>query len=100
MADEAGFDPGLWRQLAELGIPGMLVAPRYGGAGLGPVELEAVAEETGAALLPAPFLASGVLTAALIAAAGSEQDRERLLPGLADGTSIGTGALTGPGGHL
>jgi alkylation response protein AidB-like acyl-CoA dehydrogenase len=98
MADDAGFDPGLWRQLAELGITGMLIDPRYGGAGLGPVELEAVAEETGAALLPAPFLASGVLTAALIAAAGSEQDRARLLPGLADGTSIGTVALTGPAG--
>jgi alkylation response protein AidB-like acyl-CoA dehydrogenase len=98
MADDAGFDPGLWRQLAELGITGMLIDPRYGGAGLGSVELEAVAEETGAALLPAPFLASGVLTAALIAAAGSEQDRARLLPGLADGTSIGTVALTGPAG--
>ena len=75
MADDDGFDRGLWRQLAELGITGMLIDPRYGGAGLGPVELEAVAEETGAALLPAPFIASGVLAAALIAAAGSEQDR-------------------------
>jgi alkylation response protein AidB-like acyl-CoA dehydrogenase len=92
------FDRTLWHKLAAQGVAGLLVGTEYGGVGLGAQELEAVAEETGAALLPAPFLASAVLTVALIEAAGTEQDRRRLLPGLADGTRIGTVALTGATG--
>jgi alkylation response protein AidB-like acyl-CoA dehydrogenase len=95
MNSGAGFDRGLWRRLAELGLAGLLIDPGYGGSGLGPLELEAVAEETGAALLPAPFIASGVLAASLIQAAGTPEDRQRLLPGIAAGTSIATVAVTG-----
>lgn len=95
---DEGFDRDLWRRLADQGVLGMLVDGEYGGLGFGAQELEAVAEETGAALLPAPFLSSAVLSVALINAAGSEEDKQRLLPGLADGTAIGTVALTGPAG--
>lgn len=93
-----GFDRGLWRQLAELGVVGMLIDPGYGGSGLGSLELEAVTEETGAALLPSPFISSGVLAASLIQAAGSPEDQKRLLPGIASGESIATVALTGKRG--
>lgn len=98
MATESGYDPELWKQLAELGLPGLLIATEYGGVGLGAEELEAVSEEIGAALAPSPFLSSSVLTAALIDAAGTEEDKHRLLPALADGSSIGTVAVTGPTG--
>ncbi|MGE0216254.1 acyl-CoA dehydrogenase family protein [Mycolicibacterium sp.] len=98
MGSDEGFDRGLWARLAEQGLLGMLVGDEHGGLGFGALELEAVAEETGAALLPAPFISSAVLTVALINAAGSDDDRARLLPGLADGTTIGTVALTGPAG--
>ncbi|MFD2465764.1 acyl-CoA dehydrogenase family protein [Amycolatopsis silviterrae] len=93
MATEPGYDPRLWKQLAELGMTGLLIATEYGGVGLGAEELEAVAEEIGAALLPSPFLSSAVLTSTLIDAAGSEEDKRRLLPALADGSSIGTVAI-------
>lgn len=93
-----GFDPAVWQKLAAQGVAGLLVDTDYGGVGLGAPELEAVAEEIGAALLDAPFLASAVLTTALVTAAGSEADRRRLLPGLADGSVIGTVALTGAAG--
>lgn len=95
MASADGFDHDLWRRLAEQGVAGMVIDPAYGGVGLGALDVEAVAEETGAALLPAPFVSSAVLTTALIAAAGTEEDKRRLLPHLADGTSIGTVAVTG-----
>ncbi|ADT98430.1 MULTISPECIES: acyl-CoA dehydrogenase family protein [Mycolicibacterium] len=95
---DEGFDRDLWRRLADQGVLGMLVDSEYGGLGFGAQELEAVAEETGAALLPAPFISSAVLTVALINAVGSDEDKQRLLPGLADGTAIGTVALTGPAG--
>ena len=98
MKTESGFDHGLWRQMADTGVIGMLVNPDYGGSGLGPREVEEVAEETGAALLPSPFISSGVLAATLIQAAGTAQDKERLLPGIADGTSIAAVAVTGKRG--
>nr|WP_090277459.1 acyl-CoA dehydrogenase family protein [Mycolicibacterium komanii]CRL71957.1 acyl-CoA dehydrogenase domain-containing protein [Mycolicibacterium komanii] len=98
MTSDDGFDRDLWRQLAEQGVLGMLVEDRLGGLGFGALELEAVAEETGAALLPAPFISSAVLTVALVRAAGSDEDKQRLLPGLADGTAIGTVAITGRSG--
>jgi len=98
MQSDEGFDRELWRRLAELGVVGMLIDPGYGGAGLGPLELEAVTEETGAALLPSPFISSGVLAASLIQAAGTARDKHRLLPGIATGESIATVALTGKRG--
>ncbi|MCK0173843.1 acyl-CoA dehydrogenase family protein [Mycolicibacterium sp. F2034L] len=98
MATDEGFDRRLWQQLAEQGVAGMLVDDEYGGVGFGALELEAVAEETGAALLPSPFLSSAVQTVALLQAAGTAEYKRRLLPGLADGTAIGTVALTGKTG--
>ncbi|GAA2544662.1 acyl-CoA dehydrogenase family protein [Mycolicibacterium diernhoferi] len=98
MESEDGFDRELWGRLAEQGVLGMLVGDEHGGLGFGPLELESVAEETGAALLPAPFISSAVLTVALIQAAGTDADKQRLLPGLADGSSIGTVAVTGARG--
>ncbi|WP_422741984.1 acyl-CoA dehydrogenase family protein [Mycobacterium sp. WMMD1722] len=98
MATDDGFDRSLWRRLAEQGVAGMLVDDEYGGMGFSARELEAVAEEIGAALLPSPFLSSAVLTVALVQAAGADEDKRRLLPALADGTAIGTLAVTGPAG--
>jgi alkylation response protein AidB-like acyl-CoA dehydrogenase len=98
MATDAGFDRDLWRKMADQGVIGMLIDDDYGGIGLGPVELEAVTEQTGAALLPSPFISSGVLAASVIHAGGSGEDKRRLLPGLADGSSIGTVAITGQRG--
>jgi alkylation response protein AidB-like acyl-CoA dehydrogenase len=94
METPEGYDAGLWRRLADLGVVGLAIDERYGGAGAGPLELEAVMEEAGAALLCAPFLASGVLAAELLQALGDEAACERLLPGIADGSLIAAAALT------
>jgi alkylation response protein AidB-like acyl-CoA dehydrogenase len=93
---EAGYDPALWRQLADLGIVGMIVDEVHGGAGAGPMELELVMEEVGAALLCSPLLSSGVLAAALLKASGDAEAQARLLPAIANGSTIATAAITGP----
>jgi alkylation response protein AidB-like acyl-CoA dehydrogenase len=97
METPSGYDPALWRQLAEMGVVGLVVEEQYGGVGAGPVELERVMEEAGAALLCAPLLSS-VLAAGLLQALDDEAAKSRLLPGIADGSRMATVALTGAKG--
>jgi len=98
METETGYDADLWRKLAEMGVVGLVIEEAYGGAGAGPLELESVMEEAGAALLCSPLLASGVLAAELLQALGDEGAKARLLPGIAAGTTIASVALTGSTG--
>jgi alkylation response protein AidB-like acyl-CoA dehydrogenase len=87
-AQERRSDEALWRELSELGWPGIAVGERYGGQGLGTVALAVLCEELGRVVAPVPFLPSA-MAAALIEAAGSEAQRERWLPGLASGQTLG-----------
>lgn len=90
-----GHDADLWQRLSEMGIPGILVEAEHGGLGAGPAVLERAMEELGASLAPTPILSS-VLATGLIAALGDEPTSARLMPGLADGSTIPALALTGP----
>ncbi|MEV4739994.1 acyl-CoA dehydrogenase family protein [Streptomyces sp. NPDC049555] len=95
----AGYDEELWRRLAkEVGLAGLAVERRYGGAGCGPVEPALAFEETGRALLPSPLLATCALAAPLVAALGTSRQRDALLPRLAGGDLTGT--LVVPRGTL
>lgn len=78
-----------WASIAELGWPGLAIPERYGGAGLGWVELCAVLEETGRVLLPLPLFSNAVAADALLAA-GSEGQRRDHLPQLAEGRKLAT----------
>lgn len=95
METPEGFDRGLWRDIAAMGVTGLIVAPDHGGIGAGPVELGMAMEEAGAALLPGPLLSSAVLAAGLLQALGDAEANARLLPGIADGSRIATVAMTG-----
>ena len=87
-AEAARTDDALWRELGELGWPGIAVAEEHGGQGLGAVELAILCEELGRSVAPVPFLPT-VLAATLIEYAGSAEQRERWLPGLASGELTG-----------
>lgn len=98
MDTERGYDPELWAQLAEMGVTGLLVDEAFGGAGAGPMELEAVMEAAGAALLCAPLLGSCVVAASLLQALDDAEAKARLLPGIAAGSTLAAAALTGDAG--
>ncbi|HEX3712955.1 MAG TPA: acyl-CoA dehydrogenase family protein [Trebonia sp.] len=83
---ESGYDEVLWRQMAsQLSLPGLALPEEYGGDGFGFTELQVVLEEMGRALTPSPFLASAVLAAGAILAAGDEVAAKAYLPGIASG---------------
>ncbi len=93
---EGGWSRELWRLLnEELEIAGLAVPEDLGGAGYGLAELAVVLEETGAALLPEPLLASAVLGSQAILAADSATDHRGLLSALIRGESVVTVALSG-----
>jgi alkylation response protein AidB-like acyl-CoA dehydrogenase len=83
-AESGSYDPALWQEIVALGWPGIAVGEASGGQGLGAVELAVLAEELGYACAATPFLSVAVV-AAVVAACGSEEARERWLPGLVSG---------------
>src|SRR6516162_9655695 len=86
--------PAFWAELANLGLLGLHVPEELGGSGFGLPETLVVAEQMGRHLAPGPFIPT-VITSAVLAAAGPDDLRKRLLPGLADGSMIGAAALGG-----
>ncbi|HEV2251876.1 MAG TPA: acyl-CoA dehydrogenase [Streptosporangiaceae bacterium] len=86
--------PAFWAELANLGLLGLHVPEELGGSGFGLPETLVVAEQMGRYLAPGPFVPT-VITSAVLAAAGPDELRKRLLPGLADGSVIGAAALGG-----
>jgi len=85
-----GHDAGLWKGIAEMGWLGTAIPENYGGLGLGSLELCVVAEELGRVLAPVPFSSTVYLFAEAILQAGTEEQKSRLLPKVAEGKLIGT----------
>ena len=92
LAEGGTYDDDAWKEICELGWPGIFVAEEHGGLGLGIVELVILMEELGYALAPLPFL-SGVAAGLALELAGSDEQRERWLPGIASGEVRATAGL-------
>jgi alkylation response protein AidB-like acyl-CoA dehydrogenase len=100
MASEPGFDPEVWKRIgAELGWPAVVVPEEYGGLGLTWVELVALLETMGEALLCSPFFSTVCLAGTALLEAGTEEQKQEHLPALAEGHLLATLALTEAGGR-
>jgi alkylation response protein AidB-like acyl-CoA dehydrogenase len=88
LAESRSYDDGLWRQISELGWPGIAIAEEDGGQGLGMVELAVLLEQSGFACAPSPLLGSAG-AALVISQAGSAEQRAEWLPKLASGEASG-----------
>ena len=87
-----GFGHAFWKQFAEMGFTGILVAEDDGGLGMGHVEAGIVLEEIGRNLSPSPFLVSSVVAATALDGASSDL-KERYLPGLISGDAVFSTAI-------
>jgi len=90
--DEKGMPDALWGQLVELGLLGILVPEEYGGQGQSLLEAAIVYEEFGRSLAPSPHFVSAVLSAGALALAGSDDQKQAWLPGIASGRAVLTPA--------
>lgn len=94
-----GYDSGVWDQMGvELGWAGIAIPERFGGAGLGPIELGILQHEQGRRLLPSPFFSTVCLAAPIIMAQGTEVQQADLLGRIASGKARVAVALTGSRG--
>jgi alkylation response protein AidB-like acyl-CoA dehydrogenase len=90
-----GYDPAVWRQMAEqLGLQSLTIPEEFGGSGFSYVELIVVLEEMGAALLCAPFFSTVALGANALLTSGDDDAKKSYLPGMASGETIATLAIT------
>ena len=85
---DAGFSAELWREVAELGWAGILIPVEYGGEGGKLTDAAVLCEEIGRGLLPVPHHSSAVLGALILSDAGSDEQRQRLLPAIAQGDEV------------
>jgi alkylation response protein AidB-like acyl-CoA dehydrogenase len=100
METSEGYDPKVWSQMGnELGLQSLHIPEAYGGQGYSFVELVVVLEEMGRSLLCAPYFASVCLAANAVLNAGTEEQKQSLLPGIASGETIATLAFTEPNGR-
>ncbi|MFK7894794.1 MAG: acyl-CoA dehydrogenase family protein [Myxococcota bacterium] len=90
--DGPATDPALWARMAELGWVGLAMPEKHGGVGLDLETLLVVLEETGRSLFPSPLI-STVIAAKAIERFGTEDQQTRWIPGLADGSKVGTFAF-------
>lgn len=100
METEEGYDPEVWRRMAEeLGLQGLVIGEEHGGQGAGWIELGVVLEEMGRVLLCAPFLSTVVLAGSAILEAGDPDAAAARLPGIARGQTIAALAFPGENGR-
>ncbi|MER5181643.1 acyl-CoA dehydrogenase [Streptomyces sp. NPDC002896] len=86
--------PDFWPRACKLGWAGLHLPEEYGGSGFGLSETAVVLEQFGHELAPGPLLPT-TAASAVIHDLADPLLKERLLPGLADGSVIGAVGLGG-----
>ncbi len=94
--DPQGYTEQLWRQLVALGWTGLAFPEQYGGTGGDFLDLSVLLEEMGRHLVPGPFFATVVLGGLSILDAGTDAQKQDILPRICSGDLKMTLALTEP----
>ena len=84
--DELGYDPGIWKEIGELGWLAIAIPEAHDGVGLSMAEVVPIAEQMGRNLMSTPFGSTTVAAQALLAG-GSEAQQAEWLPKIAAGTA-------------
>jgi pimeloyl-CoA dehydrogenase small subunit len=86
LKESAGYSAALWSQYAELGLLGLTFGEEHGGFGGGAQEVMLVMQAFGRALVLEPFLSTVVLAGSALKLAGSDAQKNSLLPAIAEGS--------------
>ncbi len=86
--------PELWRKIAELGWLGLNLPEEYGGTDWTFLDMAVLMEEMGYNICPAPFISTAILGCVPVLEAGTDDQKQEILPKVAGGELIMTMALT------
>ena len=96
-ARNGGHTDELWREAGELGFIGVNLPEEFGGGGAGMYELAMVMEELSAAGCPLLMMVvSPAINGTIIAKFGTDEQKQRWVPGIADGSITMAFAITEP----
>jgi alkylation response protein AidB-like acyl-CoA dehydrogenase len=87
VASPAGHSREVWRQLGELGALGIALPEPFGSGGTA-VDTSIVMEVLGAHIVVEPYVPAIVLGAGIIARAGNDEQKQAILPRVADGERL------------
>jgi alkylation response protein AidB-like acyl-CoA dehydrogenase len=96
-ARAGGHTDELWREAGQLGFIGVNLPEEYGGGGAGMYELALVMEELAAGGCPLLMMVvSPAINGTIIAKFGTDEQKRRWVPGIADGSITMAFAITEP----
>ena len=95
-ASELGYSPEMWKKMADLGWLGLILPEAYGGVGGSLLDLAVMLEEVGRTTAPSPIFSTMVMGVLPILEAGNEQQKNHLLPRVANGEILLTMAIAEP----
>ncbi|UCD09791.1 MAG: acyl-CoA/acyl-ACP dehydrogenase [Dehalococcoidales bacterium] len=98
--EEKAYSPELWKKMAGLGWLGLSFPEEYGGADFSFLDLAVLLEECGRALVPGPLVPTVVHVGHTILAAGTEEQKQDILPRMINGELILTLAFQEENGSL
>ncbi len=83
-----GTDAGIWKALADMGLLAFTFPEDYDGLGGNGIDTMLVMESFGRALVTEPYLATVVLAGGLVRDAGSDAQKQAILPAIASGEKL------------
>lgn len=93
MKNSIGYDPEMWRKMVDLGFIGIHIPEDFGGMQGEFMELEILMEEMGRNIVPSPYFETVCLCATALVQSGTEDQKGKFLPGIAEKGDIWTIAL-------
>ena len=87
-----GYDAAAYGEMAQMGWSGIIVPEAYGGSDFGWLSLGLVIEELGKTVTASPLAASAAAASAIILG-GSDEQKQKWLPGIAGGEIVATLAI-------
>lgn len=90
----------LWKGLGDLGYMGITISEEYGGLGLGDLTLVPILEEMGRVVVPGPYPETVAFAVPLLEAYGTDAQKQKYLPAIAEGKKKVTLAVLEASGEL
>ncbi|MDT4919773.1 MAG: 3-oxo-4-pregnene-20-carboxyl-CoA dehydrogenase alpha subunit [Pseudonocardiales bacterium] len=100
LASPAGYDEAAWKAMGQSGLLALALPESVGGDGMGPLPTALVLTEVGRQVLPLPALATLALGVLPLAAHGTDEQQQQLLPEVADGRVLTAALRDAPGAPI